>query len=96
MMKSQNPWMVVLTQLLATEPFMIIGSSLDEVDIDYYLSERSLSSFRTDRGPSILVEPYADGVTPNDCENLGLLLYPNTSDEFVSFLEKPSPTVHVL
>lgn len=88
MMKSQNPWMVVLTQALAAEPFIILGSSLDEVDLDYYLSARSTSSYRTDRGPSILVEPYGDSVTEADCAKYGLTLFPGTGDEFMAFLKE--------
>lgn len=96
MMKSQNPWMVVLTQALAAEPFIILGSSLDEVDLDYYLSARSVSSFRADRGPSILVEPYGDAVTEADCTKYGLLLFPGTGEEFMAYLterikERPRP-----
>lgn len=35
--KAINPWMVVLTQFLSTKPFIIIGASLDEVDLEFSL-----------------------------------------------------------
>ena len=88
MMQSQNPWMVFLSEALATDPFIILGSSLDEVDIDYYLSRRTSSSFRTDRGPSILVEPFGDIVTDADCEKYGLLRYSGTGEEFIDFIRE--------
>jgi hypothetical protein len=50
--KAINPWMVVLTQFLSTEPFIIIGASLDEVDLEYYLAHRSPATSRSDCSPS--------------------------------------------
>ncbi len=32
-----NPWMAVLTQRMLSEPMIIAGSTLDEVDLDHYL-----------------------------------------------------------
>src|SRR5690606_23254227 len=68
-----NPWMHVLSELLATESFIISGTSLTESDLEYYLSHRSPSTARQDRGPSILVEPFPDAVTRKDCEKYGLI-----------------------
>jgi hypothetical protein len=31
-----NSWMTILAQFMRSEPFVIGGSSLDEVDIDYF------------------------------------------------------------
>ncbi len=84
--KSANPWSNILAQSLAVDPFIIMGSSLDEVDLDYFLSMRSQSSARADRGPSILVEPFGDVVTQHECEKRGLVLFPGTAEEFISFL----------
>jgi hypothetical protein len=85
--KSSNPWMVVLSQLLASEPFFIIGSSLDEVDLDFFLSLRTQSTARGDRGPSVLVEPFGDIVTDAECERLDLIRFPGTAEEFVAFID---------
>jgi hypothetical protein len=57
-----NPWMHVLSDMLATEPFIVAGASLDESDLEYYLAKRSSNSGRKNRGPSILVEPSPDAV----------------------------------
>ena len=89
--KTINPWMVVLTQFLATEPFIIIGASLDEVDLEYYLAHRSPATARPDKGPSILVEPFPDSVTLSDCERYGLNLFRGTAEEFWRYLETNVP-----
>jgi hypothetical protein len=94
--KTINPWMVLLTQFLPIEPFMIIGTSLDEVDLDYYLAHRTEVTAREDRGPSILIEPNPDAVTENDCKRYNLLLFRGTAKEFLDYLaiqvpERPTP-----
>jgi hypothetical protein len=51
-MKGQSPWMHLLAQILATESFIIAGTSLNEIDLEYYLSFRNASTPRRGRGPS--------------------------------------------
>lgn len=82
-MKGLNPWMHVLSELLATEPFIISGTSLNEPDLEYYLSARSDSSLRTNRGPSILVEPFPDAITESLCQRHGLILVKSTLSDFL-------------
>ncbi len=94
--KSINPWMVLLTQFLPVEPFMIMGTSLDEVDLDFYLAHRTEVTAREDRGPSIFIEPNPDAVTENDCKRYNLLLFKGTTEEFLDYLaervpERPTP-----
>lgn len=81
--KGGNPWMHVLSELLATEPFIVSGTSLNEPDLEYYLSARSDTSLRTNRGPSILVEPYPDAITESLCVRHGLILVKATLAEFL-------------
>ncbi|EHR73679.1 hypothetical protein BurJ1DRAFT_4894 [Burkholderiales bacterium JOSHI_001] len=81
--KGLNPWMHVLSELLATEPFIISGTSLNEPDLEYYLSARSDASLRTNRGPSILVEPYPDAITESLCHRHGLVLVKSTLADFL-------------
>lgn len=81
--KGLNPWMHVLSELLATEPFIISGTSLNEPDLEYYLSARSDTSLRTNRGPSILVEPYPDAITESLCQRHGLVLVKSTLADFL-------------
>ncbi|MDP9024806.1 MAG: hypothetical protein M3N13_05505, partial [Candidatus Eremiobacteraeota bacterium] len=71
--------------------FIIAGTSLDEVDLEYYLSFRSRVTVREDRGPSILIEPSPDSVTRAYCERFGILLYHGTTEEFLDYLEAEVP-----
>lgn len=86
MTRGLNPWMHVLSEILSSEPFIISGTSLNESDLEYYLSGRSETSPRKNRGPSILVEPFPDAVTESDCRRHGLLLVKATLNEFLDWL----------
>ncbi len=85
-MRELNPWMHILSEILATEPFIISGTSLNEGDLEYYLSTRSPATPRKDRGPSLLVEPYPTIVTKRDCERFGLILVEATFGDFMQWL----------
>ncbi|CAN5256541.1 hypothetical protein BH10PSE14_BH10PSE14_10420 [soil metagenome] len=82
-----NSWLTVLADFLAVEPFVIIGTSLDEVDLDFYLAQRSHASARLDVGPSFFIEPYPDAVFLNDCEKHNLLPFEGTADQFFDFVD---------
>jgi len=41
-----NSWMLTLVQLVRGEPFIVAGTSLDEIDVTYYLEQRNPSSVR--------------------------------------------------
>jgi hypothetical protein len=91
-----NPWMAVLTQRMLSEPMIIAGSTLDEVDLDHYLALRTGESARDDRGPSILVE-LDDPVASKLCEKHGLLHFVGYSKEFFDYCKTvlpnpPTPT----
>ena len=92
-MTGLNPWMHLLSEILATEPFIIAGTSLNEIDLEYYLSHRSPKTPRRGRGPSLLIEPNPDVVTRADCDRYGLILVPATFGAFMQWLraEFPSP-----
>ncbi len=92
-MSSLNPWMHLLSEILATESFIIAGTSLNEIDLEYYLSHRTAKTPRRGRGPSLLIEPNQDVATRADCERYGLILVPATFDSFMHWLrtECPSP-----
>lgn len=86
-----NPWMTVLTQFMLSEPMIIAGTSLDEVDLDFYLAQRTSESARSDRGPSILVA--SDGPFSRKlCEKHDLLLFNGRSLEFFEYLKTLLPT----
>ncbi|MEN3973333.1 SIR2 family protein [Sphingomicrobium sp. XHP0235] len=94
--KSANPWNVTLAQFLGTEPFFVVGSSLEEDDIDYFLSTRTPSSARPDRGPSVWVEPSDGREIAFECERRGLVHFRGTAEDFFDYLlrlvtERPRP-----
>lgn len=86
-MVESNAWMTVLADIMPIEPFIIAGTSLDEVDIEYYLARRSATSAREDRGPSFFVEPSPDVQSKKDCERYGLALFWGTFEEFLYELD---------
>lgn len=91
-MRALNPWMHLLSEILATEPFIIAGTSLNEVDLEYYLSHRNQATPRRGRGPSLLIEPNPDVVTRKDCERFGLTLIPEGFGAFMEWLHHEFPT----
>jgi hypothetical protein len=91
-MGSMNPWMHTLAEILATEPFIIAGTSLNEIDLEYYLSHRTPSTPRRGSGPSILIEPDPDPVTVSDCARYGLTLVRGTFGEFLRWLHSTFPS----
>ncbi len=92
-MSGLNPWMHTLAEILASESFIISGTSLNEGDLEYYLSYRNKNTPRKGRGPSILVEPYPDAITEKDCKRHDLLLVKETYTDFISWVKKEFPTV---
>jgi hypothetical protein len=91
-MTGNNPWTHMLAEILATESFIIAGASLDEVDLEYYLSRRSDSTPRRGRGPSLLIEPYPDAVTHAVCERHGLTLVTATFGDFLNWMRGAFPS----
>lgn len=91
-MRNLNPWMHMLAEILPTEPFIIAGTSLNEFDLEFYLSNRNEATPRRSKGPSILVEPYPDAATEADCRRYGLLLVKSTFGDFLEWLHKEFPS----
>lgn len=83
-----SSWMTVLADLMAVEPFIVIGTALDEPDLDFYLSRRNATSSRQDKGPGIFVEPFPDAVTRKDCEKHDLILFEDTAEAFFAYLDE--------
>ena len=91
LMAGDNAWMRVLAEVMPAEPFFVIGTSLDEVDVTFYLAKRTADTQRSDRGLSFLVEPYPDKLTQLECDRHGLRLYEGTAVEFFADLEALVP-----
>lgn len=83
-----NSWMTVLADLMAVEPFIVIGTTLDEVDLDYYLAQRSQASSRKDMGPGIFVEPFPDALFHKDCDKHNLHPFEGEAVDFFAFLDR--------
>lgn len=91
-MRDLNPWMHMLAEILATEPFIIAGTSLNEVDLEFYLSHRNEATPRRNKGPSILIEPSPDAATEADCKRFGLILVKATFGQFLQWLVQTYPS----
>jgi SIR2-like domain len=89
---SQNLWAKVLASLIRTEPFVIMGSSLEEPDITYFMADRFDVTARSDRPPSVLVELNPDAGTEADCDEYKMTLYKGDSLSFLRELNHRFPT----
>lgn len=83
-----NSWMLTLSQLIRTDTFIIAGTSLDEIDVSYYLQQRNQNTSRGDVPASILIEPYPNRLTEKLCEDHEFVLFEGTPSQFFVELEK--------
>jgi len=88
---SNNIWAHVLSELIRTEPFIVLGSSLEEPDLTYFMSQRGAVHARKDTPPSILVEPFPDNATEKDCDIFKMALFEGTAQGFLSEVESRFP-----
>lgn len=88
LMTRPNSWMLTLSQLIRTEPFIIAGTTLDEIDVTYYLEQRALHDSRSDVPVSILIEPFPTRLTQRLCDQHGFCLYEGAAIQFFSHLEQ--------
>ena len=78
-----NIWAHVLAELIRTEPFIVLGTSLEEPDLAFFMSQRGEVHPRKDAPPSILVEPFPDDATQKDCEAFKMTLFEGTALDFL-------------
>ncbi len=83
-------WTNTFAQLLASEPFIVSGTSMNEIDVAYYLEQRGARPTRTDVAPSVLIEPFPDRITEHFCDTNHLHLFTGTTLEFFNALKKMS------
>lgn len=82
-MTRQNSWMATLTQLMKAEPFIIAGTSLEEIDVEFYLQQHEgRSSAEPSRTHSVLIEPFPNPLTERACEDHNLVLFEGTVLDF--------------
>lgn len=88
---SDFSWFKILVDLLQSRPFILLGCSFDEPDIEYYLARRAgLSASSGSVAPSIFVNPAEDAVLRSTCERLGLVHVTRDSDSFLAELDRLS------
>ncbi|UWQ59325.1 SIR2 family protein [Leisingera caerulea] len=90
--KGQNPWMMILTNSMRSDPMIISGASMEEVDIEYYLSFRSRASSRDDFPPSIFVSNEENRLTKSLCKDHNLIQFRGYSPDFFEYLSEKSQT----
>ena len=86
-MTRPNSWMLTLSQLIQMETFVVAGTSFDEIDVEYYLEQRSQKTIRGDAPPSVLIEPSPNRLTEILCKNHQFCLFRGTVLEFFTALE---------
>ncbi|UOR15026.1 SIR2 family protein [Qipengyuania aquimaris] len=94
-MSRQNSWMATLTQLMKAEPFIVAGTSLEEIDVEFYLQQHAgKSASDPNRVQSILIEPFPNRLTERACDDHNLVLFEGTTEEFYAELAEdfPPPT----
>jgi len=85
-LQNPNSWMLTLSQLIQNETFIVAGTSFDEVDVSFYLKQRSQRTIRGDVPPSVLVEPKPNKVTEKLCADNEFVLFEGTTLEFLDEL----------
>ncbi|NVN86746.1 MAG: SIR2 family protein [Rhodopseudomonas sp.] len=86
-----NIWAHVLGDLIRTEPFIVLGTSLEEPDLSFFLSDRANVIARADRPPSLIIEPAPDAGTAQDCKEYDMALYEGTALQFLSEIDSRFP-----
>ena len=90
-MARNNVWAHILSELILSEPFIVMGTLLEEPDLSFFLAQREGISPRTDVPPSILVEPFADAATEVDCRAFGLTLFQGFALDFLTESDRRFP-----
>lgn len=86
-MNRPNSWMMTLTQLMKSEPFIVAGTSLDEIDVEFYLQQHAgIDRSDRQRAVSILVEPYPSRLTRKICTDHGLVLFEGKALDLINAL----------
>jgi hypothetical protein len=81
-----NPWMTILADLFASEPFILAGVSLNEPDLEYYFSKRIAKVSPNSKEPTILIEPFPDSITKNECAKNNIILVQSTIKDFLDWV----------
>lgn len=81
-------WFPVLSDELISKPFIIIGCTLDEPDLEACLASRKgLTPEARQIAPSLFVTKVVDEVVRSLCERFGLIPIEAESDAFLAYLD---------
>ena len=89
--RGQNPWMVILSNAIRSEPIIVSGASLEESDIEYYLSYRSETTAREDFPPSICVSNEINRLSESLCREHNLIQFSGYSSDFFKYIKANLP-----
>jgi hypothetical protein len=81
-----SSWWRVATDELATQPFLVVGCSLLEEDLEHYFSLRMGAKETDQLYPSIFVTRKSDAVLRGQCERYGFALCEVAADAFFAEL----------
>lgn len=94
-MARANSWMLTLTQLMKSEPFIVAGTTLDEIDVQYYLQQHEgVSPEGGINASSILIEPFPNRLTKKVCRDHNLILFEGTTLDFLNSLQSEFTDFH--
>lgn len=81
-------WLKILADEITFNPFIVIGASLEESDIEYYLARRSsLPPDAVNTAPSLFVSRTIDSVTRATCRRFGLVPVESDAETFLLQLD---------
>ncbi len=84
-------WGPVLADDLAVTPFIVIGCSLDEYDLEHHLARRGDIDVERDPCPSLFITTNADSVTRATAERHGMIVVEATAVDFLNWLKSKLP-----
>ncbi len=79
-------WGPILADELATTPFFVVGSSLDEYDLEHHLARRGGIDASRAPVPSLFITPFPDQVLESTASKYGLIVVKATATEFLKWL----------
>lgn len=88
MVARDSVWLKILADEITFNPFIVIGASLEESDIEYYLARRSsLPPDEVNTAPSLFVSRTIDPVTRATCRRFGLVPVESDAESFLLTLD---------
>ena len=83
---SSLSWMEILADEFVSSPFIVVGCSLDEFDLEASLSSRQGATPSIEPIPSVFVAREIDDVLRSTCDRFGLIPIEATAEHFFSWL----------